>query len=57
MIQGKSGDAQPPGKTRHSAPARFGFKENRQFRRGETVAVMLRDLLAREFPNDSGEPS
>ncbi|RWR27403.1 hypothetical protein D2T29_18635 [Sinirhodobacter populi] len=26
------------------------------FRRGETVAEMLRDLLAREFPNDEGEP-
>lgn len=25
------------------------------FRRGETVADMLRDLLAREFPTDSGE--
>lgn len=27
------------------------------FRRGITVADMLRDLLAREFPDDSGEPS
>jgi|GEM_PF-5219338 hypothetical protein len=30
MIQGKSGDAQPPGKTQHFEAARFGFKENRQ---------------------------
>ena len=27
------------------------------FRRGITVADMLRDLLAREFPADPGEPS
>jgi hypothetical protein len=27
------------------------------FRRGTTVADMLRDLLAREFPPDSGDPS
>ncbi|MGO4563187.1 ribbon-helix-helix protein [Mesorhizobium sp. 2RAF21] len=27
------------------------------FRRGMTVADMLRDLLAREFPDDAGEPS
>ena len=27
------------------------------FRRGVTVADMLRDLLAREFPADPGEPS
>ncbi|MDF2116176.1 hypothetical protein PY365_11370 [Roseiarcaceae bacterium H3SJ34-1] len=27
------------------------------FRRGITVADMLRDLFAREFPDDSGEPS
>lgn len=27
------------------------------FGRGITVADMLRDLLAREFPADSGEPS
>ena len=27
------------------------------FRRGITVADMLRELLAREFPADSGEPS
>ncbi|KIZ47342.1 MULTISPECIES: hypothetical protein [Rhodopseudomonas] len=27
------------------------------FRRGVTVADMLRDLLAREFPNDEGDPS
>ena len=27
------------------------------FRRGETVADMLRDLLAREFPEKSGDPS
>ncbi|NTJ06934.1 ribbon-helix-helix protein [Rhizobium lusitanum] len=27
------------------------------FRRGMTVADMLRDLLAREFPTDVGEPS
>jgi hypothetical protein len=27
------------------------------FRRGITVADMLRDILAREFPADPGEPS
>uniref|UniRef100_E6VPU7 Plasmid segregation centromere-binding protein ParG n=1 Tax=Rhodopseudomonas palustris (strain DX-1) TaxID=652103 RepID=E6VPU7_RHOPX len=27
------------------------------FQRGITVADMLRDLLAREFPNDEGDPS
>ena len=27
------------------------------FRRGVTVADMLRDLLAREFPENSGDPS
>jgi hypothetical protein len=27
------------------------------FRRGVTVADMLRDLLAREFPDDPGDPS
>ena len=27
------------------------------FRRGITVADMLRDLLAREFPESSGDPS
>lgn len=27
------------------------------FRRGITVADMLRDLLAREFPADAGDPS
>jgi len=27
------------------------------FRRGQTVADMLRDLLAREFPADEGAPS
>lgn len=27
------------------------------FRRGQTVADMLRDLLAREFPADEGDPS
>ncbi|QPF90833.1 hypothetical protein [Bradyrhizobium commune] len=27
------------------------------FQRGVTVAEMLRELLAREFPNDPGEPS
>jgi len=27
------------------------------FQRGATVADMLRDLLAREFPADSGSPS
>ncbi len=27
------------------------------FRRGITVADMLRDLLAREFPNTEGDPS
>ena len=27
------------------------------FRRGITVAVMLRDLLAREFPSTEGDPT
>ena len=27
------------------------------FQRGVTVADMLRDVLAREFPNDEGDPS
>lgn len=27
------------------------------FQRGVTVADLLRDLLAREFPNDEGDPS
>ena len=27
------------------------------FQRGVTVADMLRDLLAREFPEDEGDPS
>ena len=27
------------------------------FQRGVTVADMLRDLLAHEFPNDEGDPS
>jgi len=27
------------------------------FRRGVTVADMLRDLLAREYPNTEGDPS
>jgi len=27
------------------------------FRRGQTVADMLRDLLAREFPQTEGDPS
>ncbi|MFG1374247.1 hypothetical protein V5F32_18870 [Xanthobacter oligotrophicus] len=27
------------------------------FRRGQTVADMLRDLLAREFPDTPGEPT
>ncbi|MGL3111801.1 ribbon-helix-helix protein [Bradyrhizobium sp. BR 1432] len=27
------------------------------FQRGVTVAEMLRELLAREFPTDTGEPS
>ncbi|MGE0502554.1 MAG: hypothetical protein AB7I79_15385 [Rhizobiaceae bacterium] len=27
------------------------------FQRGVTVADMLRELLAREFPNDEGDPS
>jgi hypothetical protein len=38
-------------------PALRGRIKVAAFRRGITVADMLRDLLAREFPVDSGEPS
>ena len=38
-------------------PALRGRIKVAAFRRGITVADMLRDLLAREFPDDSGEPS
>ena len=38
-------------------PALRGRIKVAAFRRGITVADMLRDLLAREFPTDSGEPS
>jgi hypothetical protein len=38
-------------------PALRGRIKVTAFRRGITVADMLRELLAREFPADSGEPS
>jgi hypothetical protein len=38
-------------------PALRGRIKVDAFRRGITVADMLRDLLAREFPADPGEPS
>lgn len=38
-------------------PALRGRIKVAAFRRGVTVADMLRDLLVREFPADSGEPS
>ena len=38
-------------------PALRGRIKVAAFRRGVTVAEMLRELLAREFPADPGEPS
>jgi hypothetical protein len=38
-------------------PAQRGRIKVAAFRRGVTVADMLRDLLAREFPDDPGETS
>ena len=38
-------------------PALRGRIKVAAFRRGITVTEMLRDLLAREFPADPGEPS
>lgn len=38
-------------------PALRGRIKVAAFRRGITVADMLRDLFAREFPDDPGEPS
>jgi hypothetical protein len=38
-------------------PALRGRIKVAAFRRGVTVADMLRDLLAREFPDDTGESS
>jgi hypothetical protein len=38
-------------------PALRGRIKVAAFQRGITVADMLRDLLAREFPADPGEPS
>lgn len=38
-------------------PAQRGRIKVAAFRRGVTVADMLRDLLAREFPADAGESS
>ncbi|MBO1358956.1 hypothetical protein J2D73_03970 [Acetobacter sacchari] len=38
-------------------PALRGRIKVAAFRRGITVAEMLRDLFAREFPDDPGEPS
>ena len=39
------------------APELRGCIKVAAFRRGVTVADMLRDLLAREFPESSGDPS
>ncbi|QHP66433.1 hypothetical protein EI171_02795 [Bradyrhizobium sp. LCT2] len=39
------------------APALRGRIKVAAFQRGVTVADMLRELLAREFPIDTGEPS
>lgn len=38
-------------------PALRGRIKVAAFQRGVTVADMLRELLAREFPTDTGEPS
>ncbi|MCA1414389.1 MULTISPECIES: hypothetical protein [Bradyrhizobium] len=38
-------------------PALRGRIKVAAFQRGVTVADMLRELLAREFPTDAGEPS
>lgn len=38
-------------------PALRGRIKVSAFQRGVTVADMMRDLLAREFPTDTGEPS
>ncbi|MBR1175356.1 hypothetical protein JQ617_15440 [Bradyrhizobium sp. KB893862 SZCCT0404] len=38
-------------------PALRGRIKVAAFQRGATVADMLRELLAREFPADAGEPS
>ncbi|WGD53515.1 hypothetical protein QA641_06265 [Bradyrhizobium sp. CB1650] len=38
-------------------PALRGRIKVAAFQRGITVADMLRELLAREFPTDTGEPS
>ncbi|MGY3441292.1 ribbon-helix-helix protein [Bradyrhizobium sp. USDA 4473] len=38
-------------------PSQRGRIKVAAFRRGITVADMLRELLAREFPADAGEPS
>lgn len=63
----KTPDAPPRGGENASAftarltiditPALRGRIKVAAFRRGITVADMLRDLLAREFPVDPGEPS
>jgi len=38
-------------------PALRGRIKITAFRRGQTVADMLRALLAREFPDDTGDPT
>jgi hypothetical protein len=63
----KSPDAAPPRSTDATAftarltiditPALRGRIKVAAFRRGVTVADMLRELLAREFPDDPGESS
>ena len=62
----RSGDADPPDAKPSGFTARLtvditpelrGRIKIAAFQRGVTVADMLRDLLAREFPNDEGDPS
>jgi hypothetical protein len=63
----KSGDAPPAGSSAAAiytarltidvTPALRGRIKVAAYGRGITVADMLRDLLAREFPEPSGDPS
>lgn len=63
----KAAGTQPDGKTSGEAftarltiditPALRGRIKVAAFRRGITVADMLRDLLAREFPSIDGDPT
>lgn len=56
-----SGDTKPSGYTARLTiditPELRGRIKIVAFQRGVTVADMLRDLLAREFPIDEGDPS